>query len=106
MLAVLPPASLGWHDMSLAWRLGLGAAFVAACNIDLVWAKLHAQGSSVPDRPLPLDKLRCRWVRGRSSAPEAVLVACGSFNPPTRMHVRMVELGAQRLEQVSDGHYS
>lgn len=32
--------------------------------------------------------------------PQAVLVACGSFNPPTIMHLRMFDLAAHHLRQV------
>ena len=31
---------------------------------------------------------------------QAVLVSCGSFNPPTYMHLRMFEVAAQHLQQV------
>ena len=50
-------------------------------------------------------------VRGPSSAPggssiamepngRVVLVACGSFNPPTVMHTKMFELAAEALSKV------
>ena len=51
---------------------------------------------------MPLDKLSCRWHRGAPEPkPEVVLVECGSFNPPTNVHLRMFELGAQHMQQVS-----
>ncbi|GIL89679.1 hypothetical protein Vretimale_16649 [Volvox reticuliferus] len=46
--------------------------------------------------PLPTDKLSCKM---RASAPRnaVVLVCCGSFNPPTVMHMRMVDLAGDEL---------
>ena len=32
-----------------------------------------------------------------------VLVSCGSFNPPTFMHLRMMELAQQQLMKVGGG---
>lgn len=53
--------------------------------------------------PLPTDKLRC--MRGAHKAGQAyrpvVLLSCGSFNPPTNAHLRMFELAAQQLQEVS-----
>ncbi|GFR44446.1 hypothetical protein Agub_g5657, partial [Astrephomene gubernaculifera] len=45
---------------------------------------------------LPTYKLSCK---ARSAAPHrpVVLVSCGSFNPPTVLHLRMVDLAAEEL---------
>ncbi|KAI3913673.1 hypothetical protein MKX01_035869 [Papaver californicum] len=50
------------------------------------------------DVELPLDKLSLESVNGRVFV---VLVATGSFNPPTFMHMRMFELARDALN--SDG---
>lgn len=53
------------------------------------------------------DKLQCHQAHDRFGrvAPNAthrpvVLVSCGSFNPPTNMHLRMFELAATQLAKV------
>ncbi len=50
--------------------------------------------------PLPLDKLSCKAAAAAPREP-VVLVACGSFNPPTVMHLRMLELAAHEMTRVS-----
>lgn len=52
------------------------------------------------DVPLPADKLKCHLPPGGYSLERyhpVVLVSCGSFNPPTFMHLRMMELAQQQL---------
>jgi Cytidylyltransferase-like len=54
---------------------------------------------------VPTDKLACHLpsTHGRREAHATrpcVLVACGSFNPPTIMHLRMCEAARHALEQV------
>lgn len=44
----------------------------------------------------PTEKLSCKTASSNPRTP-TVLVACGSFNPPTFMHVRMCELASQEL---------
>ena len=47
----------------------------------------------------PADKLRGDGARGRGAKREpVVLLACGSFNPPTFQHLRMFELARHALE--------
>ncbi|GLC41665.1 hypothetical protein PLESTB_000691000 [Pleodorina starrii] len=46
--------------------------------------------------PLPTDKLSCKMGVRPPRAP-VVLVCCGSFNPPTIMHMRMVDLASDEL---------
>ncbi|KAL3687159.1 hypothetical protein R1sor_013468 [Riccia sorocarpa] len=55
--------------------------------------------SGVVDIPLPLDKLACQIVNDPTSQKRTrvVLVAPGSFNPPTYMHLRMFELARDAL---------
>ncbi|KAG2489800.1 hypothetical protein HYH03_011749 [Edaphochlamys debaryana] len=51
-----------------------------------------------PAPRLPVDKLCCRAAPAPPRQPQPlVLVACGSFNPPTLMHLRMAELAADEL---------
>lgn len=54
------------------------------------------------DVPIPTDKLSSSLQHPDSNAelPAIVLVNCGSFNPPTIMHLRMLDLGAQILRKV------
>ncbi|KAI3424828.1 hypothetical protein D9Q98_008214 [Chlorella vulgaris] len=57
------------------------------------------------DVPLPVDKLKCHLPPGGYSLEHyhpVVLVTCGSFNPPTFMHLRMLELAQQQLTKT--GH--
>ena len=64
------------------------------------------ESSAYVEVPLPTDKLCCRrgaHQPGRAYRP-VVLLSCGSFNPPTNAHLRMFELAAQQLQQVSRHH--
>ena len=49
---------------------------------------------------LPLGKLACRARPPAEPYKPVVLVSCGSFNPPTHMHLRMFELARDYLAQV------
>lgn len=52
---------------------------------------------------LPTDKLACHVPPGGfdpGTYRPVVLVSCGSFNPPTNMHLRIMELARQALTQV------
>jgi len=58
------------------------------------------QPAAAVDVPLPADKLRgCEDARDARRRP-VVLVACGSFNPPTVAHLRMFDLAEHALAQV------
>ena len=58
------------------------------------------QGSSAStDVPLPADKLSPSLPSDVDQKP-VVLVNCGSFNPPTIMHLRMFDVAAQVLRKV------
>ncbi|GMH34434.1 hypothetical protein BSKO_02268 [Bryopsis sp. KO-2023] len=51
---------------------------------------------------LDTSKLRCQWDSSKpkeSIHKPVVVVACGSFNPPTIMHLRMFELARDALKQ-------
>ncbi|KAI7842112.1 hypothetical protein COHA_004306 [Chlorella ohadii] len=70
------------------------------------WASVKAflgswrRGPPPSEVPLPVDKLKCHLQPGGYSLERyhpAVLVLCGSFNPPTFMHLRMLELAQQAL---------
>ncbi|CAO2841294.1 unnamed protein product [Amaranthus hypochondriacus] len=54
------------------------------------------------DIPLPLDKLDVSSTSESKEKPYVVLVATGSFNPPTYMHLRMFELARDALN--SEGY--
>nr|CAB3451476.1 unnamed protein product [Digitaria exilis] len=49
--------------------------------------------------PLPREKLSLRPNRDGGNRGDVVLVANGSFNPPTYMHLRMFELAKDELQQ-------
>lgn len=49
--------------------------------------------------PLPTDKLSVESKRDAGGRGRVVLVATGSFNPPTYMHLRMFELAKDELER-------
>ncbi|XP_006648101.1 nicotinamide/nicotinic acid mononucleotide adenylyltransferase [Oryza brachyantha] len=49
--------------------------------------------------PLPTEKLAVDPARDGGKRGVAVLVATGSFNPPTYMHLRMFELAKDELQQ-------
>lgn len=55
--------------------------------------------SDTIDIPLPTDKLSAALPNDREHHP-VVLVNCGSFNPPTIMHLRMFDVAARLLEKV------
>ena len=58
------------------------------------------RGSSASmDVPLPADKLSPGLPLDVDQRP-VVLVNCGSFNPPTIMHLRMFDVAAQVLRKV------
>ncbi|KAJ1281594.1 hypothetical protein BS78_04G317700 [Paspalum vaginatum] len=49
--------------------------------------------------PLPLEKIYAGTNRDGGNRGRVVLVATGSFNPPTYMHLRMFELAKDELQQ-------
>ncbi|WVZ73166.1 hypothetical protein U9M48_021510 [Paspalum notatum var. saurae] len=51
------------------------------------------------DVPLPLEKISAGANRDGGNRGRVVLVATGSFNPPTYMHLRMFELAKDELQQ-------
>lgn len=65
-------------------------------SADAAWS-----GAGTVDVQLPTDKLSSLQTDGgNADATLVVLVNCGSFNPPTIMHLRMLDLGAQVMRQV------
>ncbi|KAL4529307.1 hypothetical protein Ndes2437B_g09097 [Nannochloris sp. 'desiccata'] len=67
-------------------------------NFLFSWRKTIRGGGNGADVPLPTDKLACHLSAAKSGITRPiVLVSCGSFNPPTTMHVRMLELARQEL---------
>ncbi|WIA16300.1 hypothetical protein OEZ85_013001 [Tetradesmus obliquus] len=74
--------------------LGLGG--LAAAGLALQVAA--DAPDSADDGQLPTDKLACRIDAAAPRHP-TVLVACGSFNPPTIMHLRMFDLATAALAQ-------
>lgn len=55
--------------------------------------------SGTTDVALPADKLSATLPHDKDHHP-VILVNCGSFNPPTIMHLRMFDVAAQVLEKV------
>ena len=66
------------------------------------WQRWFGKERAPVDVRLPVDKLALPVKpSGGGTAPKpVVLVSCGSFNPPTVMHLRMFELAAHGLEKV------
>lgn len=61
------------------------------------WRRRGPESSAAP---LPTDKLRCHLPAGGYDPQRyrpVVLVSCGSFNPPTFLHLRMLELATQMM---------
>ena len=56
--------------------------------------------SGTIDVPLATDKLSATLPPDKGHHP-VVLVNCGSFNPPTIMHLRMFDVAAQLVEKVT-----
>ena len=58
-------------------------------------------GSAPVDVPLPVQKITKPSPNATGSPHRpVVLVSCGSFNPPTYMHLRMFELAKDHLTEV------
>ena len=76
----------------------LGHSHDVIRHVDWVMRAIYGgDGPSSIHRSLPIDKID----RARLSSPKlAVLLACGSFNPPTVMHLRMLELAKDQLAKV------
>ena len=50
---------------------------------------------------MQMDKLKLTAHAGREQGQQdVILVACGSFNPPTVMHIQMFHLAAEELSKV------
>lgn len=49
--------------------------------------------------PLPIEKLSCQIKANKTDYRPIVLVCCGSFNPPTYMHLRLFELAKDHLKE-------
>lgn len=66
-----------------------------------VWGKLKDRATSFKSKDveadLPMDKLACHRVASNAKSQAVVLVACGSFNPPTLAHLRVLELVRQEF---------
>eukprot|EP00891_Asterochloris_glomerata_P001263 jgi/Astpho2/1263/fgenesh1_pm.00023_%23_12_t len=60
---------------------------------------LDEVGAGSVDVPLPVDKLAEDWLAPGDHPSPVVLVSCGSFNPPTIMHLRMFDLATQALRE-------
>lgn len=66
-----------------------------------VWGRLKDKAMSFKSKDvevdLPMDKLACHRVVSDGESQAVVLVACGSFNPPTLAHLRVLELVRQEF---------
>ncbi|KAK9829046.1 hypothetical protein WJX72_003627 [[Myrmecia] bisecta] len=82
----------------------LGPATASTAVEQRWWQRSFNKGTETPSmhQPLPIDKLSCK-LQGRpcdsTSYSPVVLVSCGSFNPPTNMHLRMFDLAEHALLQ-------
>lgn len=79
-------------------RTSYASQGTAACLWGNVTAAWGSSGTS--DVPLPVDKLPSS-LPCDADQPPVLLVNCGSFNPPTIMHLRMFDVAAQVLKKVS-----
>ena len=72
------------------WWFSSNIRAVSLCNDD------GRQERADPSTSIPTDKLAChhntRTSHSGKSSEAVVLVACGSFNPPTAAHVRVLEV--------------
>ena len=84
------PAGL-WGYLTSWWGSDARPAAVQADRVD---------STGPVDVPLPLDKLAEDWLAAGEQPSPVVLVSCGSFNPPTIMHLRMFDLATQALREV------
>uniref|UniRef100_A0A0D9Z021 Cytidyltransferase-like domain-containing protein n=1 Tax=Oryza glumipatula TaxID=40148 RepID=A0A0D9Z021_9ORYZ len=75
--------------------LGRSRNFVAVENLRRYWRAAMEE----LELPLPTEKLAVDPGREGGKRGVAVLVATGSFNPPTYMHLRMFELAKDELQQ-------
>lgn len=66
------------------------------------WTSVLTLGGSTPvDVPLPIQKIKPSSSKAHDGPHRPViLVSCGSFNPPTYMHLRMFELAKDHLTEV------
>jgi nicotinamide mononucleotide adenylyltransferase len=55
--------------------------------------------SDAAEPPLPTDKLRCALPSAAFPRQPVVLVACGSFDPPTHAHLRMLDLARAAMRE-------
>lgn len=66
-----------------------------------VWGRLKGKAMSFKSKDvevdLPMDKLACHRMGSNGESQSVVLVACGSFNPPTLAHLRVLELVRQEF---------
>ena len=61
-----------------------------------------APSAQQEEEGLPVHKLQCHLP----GCKPVVLLACGSYNPPTILHMRMFDLAADALTEVSFMHAS
>lgn len=100
---IAPAAMAAAARRACGSRRGKKTGSWIACGtvVTLCAAFGNAQASSAVEgevlHELPIDKLKWkRKVDGANRKP-VVLVACGSFNPPTLMHLRMFEVARDAL---------
>ena len=85
------------------WLSGCGSSAVAAAG-DGASAQMEFSAASLEARAhseLPTERLLRTPLDGREPV---VVVSCGSFSPPTLMHLRLMEDAKDRLE--STGKYT
>ena len=85
------------------WRPPAASA-LQQVSLEIWIGPQHAQMQRADAEQVKLatNKLKCSWEGSHDSGryKPVVLLACGAFNPPTFMHLRMCELAAEALDRV------
>ena len=70
------------------------------CEAPVTTTQSGQSAASGAELPLDISKLKCaRQPKGAPPRQQVVLVSCGSFNPVTVMHLRMLELARDHLNK-------
>ena len=93
-----------WSGLRISWAVGRLCAWMFAgllrrASVTSAHTRLRAMAqasSTSPAGGIRTDKLDLGAASGREGV---VLLACGSFNPPHKVHVRMLELAGDALSR-------
>lgn len=86
-----------FRNRSYAFRFTVASSLVLATSACAV-------ASTTRNEDIPVQKLACHVMPKGCSATQGkpcVLIACGSFNPPTLTHLRMFEAARDELRKVT-----